>query len=452
MSFEATERRILWSALFLGSILSLVILYRVTTLSLVLGSVEGRWVYEYLQRFPRRALEVLIVVCALCGAMAAVPLGAVKRYQWLVVIAWIVAGMTAQGLLRSQTRYSFQHMFISDGSNGFYSPTLLYSPRVVLSDFDRVRPQFASIHARSNMPGKVMLVYALKRISQQPAMLAWLVVALSNLGGLLMYLFARDFFQDKVVGLVSLILYLFVPGKLFFFPLLNTVTPVLILMFSWLWLRWLQTGRTMYPAALGVNFYALIFFEPTPLVMGLLFATVTGVAIARGETRVWGFLRAAGLALLTFGATHAAMDGFFRFDLIATARDIAADAVGFNAEAHRPYSIWVRQNLFDFVFATGVCQIVLFATVVAVTAWFGRLREPIAVLCLGLLAVLLVTDLIGINRGEVVRLWIFLACFFQIPAAWVCARLNSRIAVMLVFGTTLIHDALGTAMLGFAMP
>jgi hypothetical protein len=65
---------------------------------------------------------------------------------------------------------------------------------------------------------------------------------------------------------------------------------------------------------------------------------------------------------------------------------------------------------------------------------------------------LLATDLLGINRGEVTRLWIFLACFFQIPAAYACARLNSRVALALVLGTTLLQTALGTAMIGFIVP
>ena len=45
------------------------------------------------------------------------------------------------------------------------------------------------------------------------------------------------------------------------------------------------------------------------------------------------------------------------------------------------------------------------------------LRKPIAVFSLAMTAVLLAIDLIGVNRRETIRLWIFLACFFQIPAA-----------------------------------
>jgi hypothetical protein len=66
--------------------------------------------------------------------------------------------------------------------------------------------------------------------------------------------------------------------------------------------------------------------------------------------------------------------------------------------------------------------------------------------------VLLATDLIGINRGEVVRLWIFLACFFQIPAAYVCARLGNRAAMVPVLATTVLQSALGTSMIGFVVP
>ena len=37
---------------------------------------------------------------------------------------------------------------------------------------------------------------------------------------------------------------------------------------------------------------------------------------------------------------------------------------------------------------------------------------------------LLALDLTGVNRGEVIRLWIFLACLFQVPTAYVCVRLR----------------------------
>jgi hypothetical protein len=49
-------------------------------------------------------------------------------------------------------------------------------------------------------------------------------------------------------------------------------------------------------------------------------------------------------------------------------------------------------------------------------------------------------------------LWIFLACFFQIPTAYVCARLDNRAALALVLTTTLLQSAIGTSMIGFIVP
>jgi hypothetical protein len=52
----------------------------------------------------------------------------------------------------------------------------------------------------------------------------------------------------------------------------------------------------------------------------------------------------------------------------------------------------------------------------------------------------------------VIRLWIFLACFFQIPTAYVCARLDTAVPLMLVIAVTVLQATLGTAMIGFIVP
>lgn len=75
--------------------------------------------------------------------------------------------------------------------------------------------------------------------------------------------------------------------------------------------------------------------------------------------------------------------------------------------------------------------------------------RTVVLVCAGAAISVLALDVAGINRGEVVRLWIFLACLFQIPAAYVCARLNSRVALALVLATTVLQAALGIKMIGF---
>ena len=58
---------------------------------------------------------------------------------------------------------------------------------------------------------------------------------------------------------------------------------------------------------------------------------------------------------------------------------------------------------------------------------------------------LLAIDALGVNRGEVIRLWT-LTCLFQIPTAYVCARLDTPLALMLVMAVTVLQAAIGTAM------
>ena len=61
-------------------------------------------------------------------------------------------------------------------------------------------------------------------------------------------------------------------------------------------------------------------------------------------------------------------------------------------------------------------------------------------------------DFAGVNRGEVIRLWIFLACLFQVPAAYVCVLLQSRMAFAIVLMLTIVQSALATATFGFIVP
>ncbi len=423
--------------------------------NILLGSRDGRWVYGYLQPFRLWTL-------AMFGVAAAASLWLLReqsqagRHDWRTIVAWMVVGFGAQAVLIFLAPFSFEKIFTSLGANSFYDVTTHYFASTVITDFDRMRANFP-LHAQSNMPGKVMLLYALKYLTRRPDVLPWLVVLVSNLGVVLTYLFVRDLFDDKQTAIYASVLYLFVPAKLFFFPLLNTVTPVVVLLCACLLMRWLATGLGIYAWLFGMSLYGLVFFEPLPLVMGVLFAVLVVRTLLVFEARPARFAVHALLAVVGFAATYAAVYLTLRFDLFHTFRQVGADAMAFNAKAGRPYDIWVRENLREFLFGMGICQAVLVGA--ALLEGFlrndiseYRLSRPIVVLSLGLVAVLAAIDFIGINRGEVTRLWIFLACFFQIPAAYVCARLDSRIALGVVLTVTLLQGALGTAMIGFILP
>jgi hypothetical protein len=451
-----TETRARWTTLIVGSLFSLLLTLRIAMRAFALGSSEGGWVHPYVYAFQPRALVLFVIVCACCGVITLVSFSAVRRHDWRLVVVWLVAGILAQGVLRGLTPHSMEALFLGDGSNGFYEPTLHHRGIDLLRDFDRLRATLPE-HPRTNMPGKLMLVYALEVVTLRPDVLGWLVVALSNAGGVFLYLFVRDFLDDRAAALAALVLYLFVPARLLFFPVLNTVTPVLVLASAWLWLRALQTRSLAYASALGASAYAMVFFEPTPAVMGLTFVWLTTYAVWRGDVDLRTVLRLTGAVIAAFAVTYIVMRLVFHFDLVATLRAVAADAVEFNARVSRPYRIWLVENLIDLAFAAGFCQAIVFAWCVARA--FGRdglLRGGktgrLAALSVGIALALVATDLAGINRGEVVRLWIFFACFVQVPAAYVCARLESRGALTLVLAVTLLQDGVSASMMAFAQP
>ena len=447
-----------WTSLVAGAAMSLITSYRLATRSLVLGSETGHWVYRYLYRFNFHVLAVFFVVCGVCFVASAIPFRVIRRYEWPMVALWLVIGLFSQRELRTLTPFSFDRIIRSEGATGFYTAALRYPVTTLVTDFDRIRPTLA-VHPRSNMPGKLVLVSAFTRLSKRPEVVGWLVVIASNIGGLVLYLLVRDLSGDAVTALLSLVFYLLVPAKLFFFPVLNTVTPVVMLIGLYLWLRVLRHRGVAHSIGLGVALYGLAFFEPLPLVLGVLFAALAVRALLLHEL-TWRRLSAqVSVTTISFLATYVAMRWWFHFDLISTFRQLLTEAVAFNAVAHRPYRIWIGQNLLDFAFGAGVCQTVMWLGVVAdgLSRADRRqtgttLREPFVVFSLCLALVVLVTDLLGVNRGEVLRLWIFLVCLLSVPAAYVCARLESRTAVMLIVATTLLQDAVGTAMVNFARP
>jgi hypothetical protein len=376
--------------------------------------------------------------------------------KWGLVLTWVALATAVQAALRSLTLFSFESIFASPGANSFYTATLQQPLSTVLSSFVQTR-EGLPLHAQSNMPGKLVLTYALKVITVSPAVLPWIVVILSNLGALLMYHFVGRLFGDDTTALYAAILYLFVPAKLFFFPLMNTITPVLALGLASLIVQWVRTAGLGWAVAVGAMVYAVVFFEPLPLVLGLLFGALALRAVHCGELGWSQLVIHAAVGLATFVACAFVVQQLTGFELVAAFRAVRAHALEFNVIERRPYELWVRANLVEFFFGIGACQTVLIGAAITLGlrgpgSLRDRLMRPVTLLTAAVLAAVAVIDLVGINRGEVIRLWIFLACFLQIPAAWVCARTGRPQAIALVVVTTLLVSALGTANIGFIVP
>jgi hypothetical protein len=460
--------RFLWKSVLFGTALSLAGAGSIAARHLTIGSPEGGWSYPYTDS-AGGALGVLALSCLLVGAGVTASWGLLKRFaagseravpvpiQWTLILAWCLLAIPVQGLLRSTTPHSLGAIVASDTANSFYSVAVKTNAGTILSGFERRRHTWP-LHAHSNLPGKLLLVRALTRVSTQPEVVAWLIIGLSNAGALLLYVFLRDASGDRFLAGLGAILYVFTPATLYFVPLLNTVTPVVMLICACLMIRWLNTARVLYAVVLGVAVYGLTLFEPTALIAGLLFSVLLIHRVASGRLPVRTALLHIGAALLSFVATYVVMIGWFGFDLFRAFAAVARDAARFNVDSGRPYAVWVWQNLFDLAVGVGWCQTVLFAAALAdgVVRWPSRWRlsdaPPIVLICVSVLAMVGVADVIGVNRGEVTRLWIFMACLAQIPAAYVCRRLGSAFAFGLVMMATLVQTALAAATIVFVAP
>lgn len=455
-SSPSSQRRFSWLAIAIGTALSLAICGGVTARAVTVGWPDGGWFYPYTQSPSLAMLAVWLFYGVGAAAILVSPWPPSERRPWSTLVAWIAVATALQWILRTMAPYPLEALLVSDNANSFYSVAQKYDAGEILSQFSRVRYN-APLHVQSNMPGKLLLTDALQLVTTRTGLLPWLVIGLSNLGALLMFGFVRDLFDSRRAALFAAALYLFLPARTFFFPLMNTATPVIVIGCAWLLLRWLQTGRTLHAALLGIALYALVLFEPLPLVMGLLFLALAVAAILRREIAGDRFIAQASVTVFALIGTSEAMSAWVDFDIVRTFHIVGRHAMEFNETTGRPYGAWIFANLWEFAFGLGFCQVVLFVVTLvaglrAPGGWRERLSRPVTAVCIGLVAVLGAVDLIGVNRGEVTRLWIFLGCFYQIPAAWVCSMLSSRLAIALVVGISAFHAAIGVTLIRFVMP
>lgn len=401
----------------------------------------GGWAYTYVQR------PDLLSLLAVAGL---VPLVAWlwwrtdrqidARPLW-VVAQWLVAALIIQWFIHAIAPFSLAAKLESVPANGFYSAAQAYPAGEFLRQFHSIAPTLP-MHVQANLPGKVLFFHLLGAVSDEPAVLAVVVILLSTLGAGLVYLVTWQWCSHRRLAVVATVFYLVFPARILFQPLLNTVSPLLMLIALALVGAWAGSRAIVYAIALGPVLYLLALFDPLPLAAGLV-----GLAVlfrhrhAMGSTQLVQFsvVVATGLVL-----SHLAMIVVFGFDLIAAYRFAIGNAMTFNLDQQRPYWFWVWHNLKDFAIAIGVAQAMIVA--------FGARRwlawaSPIG---LSVLACLLIVDSIGVNRGEVQRLWIFLGVLFQIVAAM--AAVHDRRLTMAVIALSVAQTAIVMRSIAWVVP
>jgi hypothetical protein len=414
----------------------------------VFGSVAGNWSYEYLKRVNPLPAWLPIAVAVLLALAVFLGSRFIHLRERTTLLCCLAATLAVQVLIRNVSGIPLGSLVQDAEANGFYSAAIQYSPAEILSSFETLAPTLPQ-HARTNMPGKILLFQLLRGITASPEVMGAILLGLSAAGALLMYAVCNRLFHDRQAAFCAFVLYALVPSRLFFLPLLNTITPVLALLLLYMLLIHLDSRSRAALWMLGAGLYLMVLFEPSPLVTGILFAGILLHALLQGSftpkeapalllNTLFGFLGAYALFFLLFG-----------FDLFGTLQLVVADAVKFNLKAQRGYWLWIAENAKEFSYSVGtpILIIVLYRAIQLLTdreeRRAGLASWPIEVMFVfSLLATFGAVLLLGINRGEISRLWIYLAVLFQIPAAFFIARLPRSNALLFVVACTLAFQSL----------
>ncbi|MEK7691763.1 MAG: hypothetical protein AAB425_12155, partial [Bdellovibrionota bacterium] len=286
-----------------------------------------------------------------------------------------------------------------------------------------------TIHAKANMPGKVLVFFLLRALSPSPEIQAFWIVLCSALGGYLLALMAREMTDgNRKAALYACILYQLVPSKLYFAPLLNILSPLPILLGFYWFLRFLTTEKKIYLAGLAICLYVVFLFEPLPLVTGLVFAAFLFESVQRSPHPVKLLTSSVWVTIAVLVGFHLLILGVFRFNLFRAFANLMDFTANFNLTHDRNYAHWTTHNLKDlFVNSIASSQTLIFFLAVAAALWRRYKTKATTrmtggdLFAVAMLATALINNYLGLILGETIRIWIFIAVFIQISVAVYCA-------------------------------
>jgi len=432
--------------------ISALFIFLVLSRNFIFGSIKGKWVYEYFGTTNRIPIWIPIITFLLLGVFIFIGNNLIRNHEKLTLLGCLLVAITIQVLMHRAYPTPLSKIVTSDGANSFYTPALQYTPIEILSQYQELAPSFPK-HARTNMPGKILLYQLFNIFTESPQIMGYMIISISTFGGLILYGICIRLFRDKTLALYSFVLYTLIPCKLFFFPTLNTVTPVFILSCMYLFLVYLDSKNNWLLILLGIALYIQFLFEPSPSVTGILFIGILLNAIGEKRITMKQTLNVVLIPIFSFIALYLLFLIVFSFDLNQAFQYILKDAVEFNLERDRNYLIWFGENIKEFFYVAGLPVMMIFIYFTFSILSQGRAMKKnllhwsaIDLFVLSLLLTFGTVLLLGINRGEVTRLWIYLAVFFQIPASFFMAKIIKSNALFYILAATLMAQSFITLM------
>jgi len=436
---------------------SILIVFLIANKSIEFGSESGGWCCAYFNDFTIQPIIIFLSLAPYIIFFTYLSCKYIDKYEIFIIILWIIIGLIIQLIIRQDTPHPIDQVIEIDN---FYTTTFKYSAYELLSNHKSIVDTLP-IHAKANMPGKILFFHLLRIFTSSTQIMALLIMIVSNIGGVLIYFISKFLFNVKKIALYSLILYLFIPAKIFHFPVLNTVTPVFMLLSLFLMIKYLNTLKKVYLVFLGISLYVLFIFEPLPFSAGIIFLSVVVYYLHNKKIKIRHLINLIGYSILVLIITFFIFLWIFKYNAIDNFIFIFNDAVHFNEIARRSYEIWVVQNLKNFFINVGVLQSAIFFVFLSYILYriivniknFGNVTPfivtPGMLLTLSVLLTIFIVDLIGINRGEIIRQWIFITVFFPVIVAYYCVKIKTSLTFYIVLLGTILQSAVSSSMVEF---
>jgi hypothetical protein len=424
--------------------------------SLILGSLEGNFFYPYIKYQRRLDLIIALIIFSIFFLFREKVYRALssasKQKEFLIVFATFVTGTAIELWMRSRYPFSMTAVIRDLNANGFYTAGLQTTFAQILQNFSEFASQFPSVHVQANMPGKTLFYKLIQNITTDPSIIGLLIITISNLTSIIIFYLSKTLFKNRLIAWSALLLCLFTPAKIQFQPILNTVSPVLIYFSLLLIILSAKNNVKGYALLAGITLFFQFLFDPVPFGMGLIFLVLLIIFSIKNNFRST-FLSVTGFVSLGFLGSGVIFDNLTGFNLIEGFVYCLKDASHFNI-SNRPYSIWIVQNLKEYIIGAGLASsLILFISVFKVGSvnWNSAGERNANVTLIIFIATILILNFSGANRGEVTRLWIFLTPIQALLTAYFCHQLYKKDGYLVPLGASYIQASISITSIGFVL-
>lgn len=363
----------------------------------------------------------------------------------------LVGGMAFLLLGNSRRLFSAEEIMINIKAESFYDAASRISVRDLFAHSDMLAEMFPQHqHLHTNFPGKLLYYKALALVSGGAFFAVMMNMLLSCAGAVLVFLAGKLLFENERVGLVASVFYLFAPQRLYFFPLLNLITPLFLLAVLLAAIMAARSKSLWWAALYGAFVVCTAMFDPVPLVfLALATLGVWCCAIVSHRAELRDVIRFALVGALAIVACLILARLLYGYNYL---HNLAASSAGNRHYSPFPYStFWPLffTNLRTYLTDLGL------PILVALGWGLARFRKktlPLAPAALFAAAFIsmLIFDAIAFAGAEATRVWLFLLVPFCLCAGAFVEECDDSLVALL--GGALVFQALPTvAHIGFIL-